>query len=50
MSKIIEYARRVNSRIEVLTVLARTGEGFGALYVWIGNQAHQRLAERDTRR
>ncbi|QIG99685.2 hydrogenase nickel incorporation protein HypB [Bradyrhizobium sp. 6(2017)] len=50
VSKTIEYARCVNSRIEVLTVSARTGEGFGALYAWIDNQAHQRLAERDTRR
>jgi len=31
----IEFARRVNPKIEVLTVSARTGEGFSAFYAWI---------------
>jgi hydrogenase nickel incorporation protein HypB len=35
LAKTIEYARRVNPRIEVLTVSARTGEGFSAFYAWI---------------
>ncbi|MCC8935715.1 hydrogenase nickel incorporation protein HypB [Bradyrhizobium sp. Arg62] len=51
LDKTIEYARRVNPNIEVLTVSARTGEGFGALYAWIDKQAaHQRRALEDTRR
>ncbi|WP_407123153.1 hydrogenase nickel incorporation protein HypB [Bradyrhizobium sp. STM 3561] len=49
--KTIEYARRVNPKIEVLVVSARTGEGFGALYAWIDRQAgHQRRSIEDTRR
>ncbi|UVO30643.1 hydrogenase nickel incorporation protein HypB [Bradyrhizobium arachidis] len=39
LPRTIEYARRVNPRIEVLTVSARTGEGFPAFYVWIRRQA-----------
>ena len=35
----IENARRVNPRIEVLTVSARTGEGLPAFYAWIGRRA-----------
>jgi hydrogenase nickel incorporation protein HypB len=35
----IEYARRVNPKIEVLTVSARTGEGLPAFYAWIGKRA-----------
>ncbi|MGY8684821.1 hydrogenase nickel incorporation protein HypB [Bradyrhizobium sp. UFLA05-153] len=35
----IEYALRVNPRLEVLTVSARTGEGFAAFYAWICKQA-----------
>ena len=35
LAKTIEYARRVNPKIEVLTVSARTGEGFPAFYAWI---------------
>lgn len=35
LAKTIEYARRVNPKIEVLTVSARTGEGFAAFYAWI---------------
>lgn len=35
LAKTIEYARRVNPKIEVLTVSARTGEGFSAFYAWI---------------
>ncbi len=39
----IEYARRVNPKIEVLTVSARNGEGFAAFYAWIRKQAaHQK--------
>ncbi|SDG83643.1 Hydrogenase nickel incorporation protein HypB [Bradyrhizobium sp. Rc2d] len=51
LGKTIEYARRVNPKIDVLVVSARTGEGFGALYAWIDRQAgHQRRAVEDTRR
>uniref|UniRef100_E6VKL4 Hydrogenase maturation factor HypB n=1 Tax=Rhodopseudomonas palustris (strain DX-1) TaxID=652103 RepID=E6VKL4_RHOPX len=35
----IEYARRVNPKIEVLTVSARTGEGMPAFYAWIAKRA-----------
>lgn len=35
LGKTIEYARRVNPEIEVMTVSARTGEGFSAFYSWI---------------
>jgi len=35
LAKTIEYARRVNPGIEVLTVSARTGEGLPAFYAWI---------------
>ncbi|MET4608644.1 hydrogenase nickel incorporation protein HypB [Bradyrhizobium sp. JR4.1] len=35
MAKTIDYARRVNPKIEVLTVSARTGEGFAAFFAWI---------------
>lgn len=35
LAKTIEYARRVNSKIEVLTVSARTGEGFSAFHAWV---------------
>ncbi|MGY4627437.1 hydrogenase nickel incorporation protein HypB [Bradyrhizobium sp. USDA 4486] len=49
--KTIEYARRVNPKIEVLLVSARTGEGLGALYAWIDRQAgHQRRPVEDIRR
>ncbi|MET4358376.1 hydrogenase nickel incorporation protein HypB [Bradyrhizobium sp. RT9b] len=34
-AKTIDYARRVNPKIEVLTVSARTGEGFAAFFAWI---------------
>ncbi|WP_246786727.1 hydrogenase nickel incorporation protein HypB [Bradyrhizobium sp. USDA 3458] len=51
LGKTVEYARRVNPKIEVLTVSARTGEGFGGLYAWIDKQAaHHRRALEDTRR
>ncbi|UWU76141.1 hydrogenase nickel incorporation protein HypB [Bradyrhizobium huanghuaihaiense] len=51
LGKTIEYARRVNPKIDVLVVSARTGEGFGALYAWIDRQArHQRHVVEDTRR
>ncbi|MFQ3452022.1 hydrogenase nickel incorporation protein HypB [Bradyrhizobium sp. UFLA01-814] len=39
LGQTVEYARRVNPAIEVLTVSARTGAGFAALYAWIGKQA-----------
>ncbi|RXH38052.1 hydrogenase nickel incorporation protein HypB [Bradyrhizobium nanningense] len=39
LDKTIEYARRVNPKIDVLVVSARTGEGFGAFYAWIDRQA-----------
>ncbi|MGX7741572.1 hydrogenase nickel incorporation protein HypB [Rhodopseudomonas parapalustris] len=35
----IEYARRVNPKIEVLTVSAKTGEGMPAFYAWIAKRA-----------
>lgn len=35
LAKTIEYARRVNPKIEVLTVSARTGEGFSAFHAWV---------------
>lgn len=35
LARTVEYARRVNPRIEVLTVSARTGEGMPAFYAWI---------------
>ena len=39
LARTIEYARRVNPRIEVLTVSARTGEGMPAFYAWIAKRA-----------
>lgn len=39
LPRTIEYARRVNPKIEVLTVSARTGEGFAAFYAWIRKRA-----------
>lgn len=35
LAQTIEYARRVNPHIEVLTVSARSGEGLAAFYAWI---------------
>ncbi|MGT2499970.1 hydrogenase nickel incorporation protein HypB [Bradyrhizobium guangxiense] len=35
LARTVEYARRVNPDIEVMTVSARTGEGFPAFYAWI---------------
>lgn len=35
LARTVEYARRVNPGIEVMTVSARTGEGFSAFYAWI---------------
>ncbi|MET4156123.1 hydrogenase nickel incorporation protein HypB [Bradyrhizobium sp. JR7.2] len=35
LAKTIDYAHRVNPKIEVLTVSARTGEGFAAFFAWI---------------
>jgi hydrogenase nickel incorporation protein HypB len=39
LARTIEYARRVNPKIEVLTVSARTGEGMPAFYAWIAKRA-----------
>ncbi len=39
LARTIEYARRINPRIEVLTVSARTGEGFAGFYAWIRRQS-----------
>lgn len=39
LAQTIEHARRVNPRIEVLTLSARTGEGFASFYAWIRKQA-----------
>ncbi|MCP1854722.1 MULTISPECIES: hydrogenase nickel incorporation protein HypB [unclassified Bradyrhizobium] len=51
LDKTIGYARRANPKIEVLTVSARTGEGFDALYAWIDRKVvHQRQAVEDARR
>ncbi|OPY94623.1 hydrogenase accessory protein HypB [Bradyrhizobium sacchari] len=50
LGKTIEYARRVNPKIDVLVVSARTGEGFGALYAWIDKQTgDQRRTVEDSR-
>lgn len=38
LARTIEYARRINPRIEVLTVSARTGEGFAGFNAWIRKQ------------
>ena len=42
----IDYARRVNPRIEVLTVSATTGEGMPAFYAWIAKRAAASAADR----
>ena len=39
LAQTIEYARRVNPKIEVLTISAKTGEGFSAFYAWIRKQS-----------
>ncbi|MGL3104277.1 hydrogenase nickel incorporation protein HypB [Bradyrhizobium sp. BR 1432] len=39
LARTVEYAHRVNSKIEVLTVSARTGEGLPGFYDWIRKQA-----------
>ncbi|NPU09346.1 hydrogenase nickel incorporation protein HypB [Bradyrhizobium sp. 83002] len=44
LAQTIEYARRVNPRIEVLTMSAKTGEGFSAFYAWIRKQADRMRA------
>jgi len=41
LAQTIEYARRVNPKIEVLTISARTGEGFAAFYAWIRKQSEK---------
>ncbi|MCA1455806.1 hydrogenase nickel incorporation protein HypB [Bradyrhizobium sp. BRP22] len=51
LAKTIEYARRINPKIEVLTISARTGDGFAALYAWIREQgAHHRHSVEDAMR
>jgi hydrogenase nickel incorporation protein HypB len=44
LAKTIEYARRVNPKIEVLTVSGRTGEGLSAFYAWIRKRAEKARA------
>ncbi len=39
LARTIEYARRINPRIEVLLVSARSGEGLPAFYAWIAKRA-----------
>jgi hydrogenase nickel incorporation protein HypB len=39
LARTVEYARRVNPKIEVLTVSARTGEGLAAFYSWVRKRA-----------
>jgi hydrogenase nickel incorporation protein HypB len=39
LAQTVEYARRVNPKIGVLTVSARTGEGLSAFYAWIRKQS-----------
>ena len=39
LAKTVEYARRVNPGIEVMTVSASTGEGFATFYAWIRKRA-----------
>jgi len=43
----IEYARRVNPKIEVLMVSARSGEGLPAFYAWIAKRAAAARAAAD---
>lgn len=44
LAQTIEYARRVNPKIEVLTISAKTGEGFSAFYAWIRKQGERMRA------
>ncbi len=47
LERCVEYARRINPRIEMLTVSARTGEGMPAFYSWIARRAEAaRVANR----
>lgn len=39
LARTLEYARRVNPRVEVLVVSARTGQGMPGFYAWIARQA-----------
>ena len=41
LARTVEYARRINPGIEVLTVSARTGEGFAGFYAWIRKRQAQ---------
>jgi len=45
LARTIEYARRVNPTIEVLTVSAKTGEGMKAFYAWIAKRAASLAAD-----
>ena len=49
LARTVEYARRINPRIEVLTVSARTGEGLPAFYAWIGKRAAAALGSGERR-
>ncbi len=44
LAQTIEYARRVNPKIEVLTISAKTGEGLSAFYAWIRKQSDRMRA------
>ncbi|MGJ4960998.1 hydrogenase nickel incorporation protein HypB [Bradyrhizobium sp. HKCCYLRH3061] len=44
LAQTIEYARRVNPKIEVLTISAKTGEGLSAFYAWIRKQSERMRA------
>lgn len=48
VARTIEYARRVNPRIEALLVSARSGEGLAAFYAWLDRRTmavHAKAAE-----
>jgi hydrogenase nickel incorporation protein HypB len=45
LARTVEYARRVNPKIEVLTVSAKTGEGIKAFYAWIEKRAASLAAD-----
>jgi hydrogenase nickel incorporation protein HypB len=45
LARTIEYARRVNPKIEVLTVSAKSGEGMKAFYAWIDKHAASLAAD-----
>jgi hydrogenase nickel incorporation protein HypB len=45
LARTVEYARRVNPKIEVLTLSAKTGEGMKAFYAWIEKRAASLAAD-----